>query len=226
LQEIEMEVEVEKINTTHDLAERAQDGFPRLSEQGRRVALATHRLLARGLPVPDYGIAAAAGLDIQQVRKEMDQWPGVYRNDSDRVVGFWGLALEGMSHSFEVEGVGLCTWCAWDTLFLPELLQKTARVTSPCGLTGTPLSLVVTPTDVTTSHDDLTVSFVDPGECEVDSDRLISTFCNRIHFFESPDAAWEWKEAGQEDVTLLSLQEAFEVGRACNLLRFGDSLRR
>lgn len=206
------------------LAERVNTSFPKLSERGRRVALATHRILARGTPVPDYGIAAATRLDIQEVREEMADWPGVYRNDHGSIVGFWGLALEGMPHHFEVDGVELSTWCAWDTLFLPELIQKTARVRSPCGLSGALLSLQVTPTGVSTPHEGLVVSFVDPGEGTVDRNRLISTFCRNIHFFETRDAGLEWLETRGDELTLLSLEEAFLLGRACNQLRYGDSL--
>jgi hypothetical protein len=37
------------------------------------------------------------------------------------------------------------TWCAWDTLFLPELLEKSARVESGCDATEKPVRLSVSP---------------------------------------------------------------------------------
>ena len=36
---------------------------------------------------------------------------------------FSGLTLTSTTHSFEVRGQQLHTWCAWDTLFLPALLN-------------------------------------------------------------------------------------------------------
>ncbi len=209
---------------TLGLASRVNTSFPTLSERGREVALATHRILATGTPVPDYGIAAATRLDIQDVRDEMAEWPGVYRNDHGSIIGFWGLSLERMPHGFEVDGVQLCTWCAWDTLFLPELIQKTARVSSLCGQTRVPLVLEVTPIAVTASPPDVVVSFVDPGEGNVDRDRLIATFCNHIHFFVTRDAGMEWLESREDEIGLLSLNDAFELGRTCNFLRYGDAL--
>ena len=41
-----------------------------------------------------------------------------------------------MSHRFEVAGRTLYTWCAWDSLFLPQILGQEAEVESTCPLTA------------------------------------------------------------------------------------------
>ncbi len=38
---------------------------------------------------------------------------------------YWGLAIAETKHRLEVDGRALYTWCAWDSLFLPEILQRT-----------------------------------------------------------------------------------------------------
>jgi alkylmercury lyase len=41
-----------------------------------------------------------------------------------------------MHHRFEINGLTLWTWCAWDSLFIPEILAQTARVASRDPETG------------------------------------------------------------------------------------------
>jgi alkylmercury lyase len=61
------------------------------------------------------------------------------------MVGFWGMALATMPHRVSVDGRQVPAWCAWDTLFLPELIGETATVESSCPTTGESVQLVVAP---------------------------------------------------------------------------------
>jgi hypothetical protein len=115
---------------------------------GRRAAPARGHL---ALPAASRGRAGRAGTPRRSggaatgaVRELLDSWPGVYREDG-RMVGFWGLALGQMPHRLYVDGRELRAWCAWDTLFLPELIGKPARVESSCSTTGQRVSLEVMP---------------------------------------------------------------------------------
>ncbi len=206
------------------LARRIEARFPKLTERGRHVALAVHRTLALGQPVPDYAIAAATGLQIMEVQEEMADWSGVYRSESGRIIGYWGLALGKTPHEFEVEGRTLYTWCAWDTLFLPELIGKDATVRSRSAVTGEPITLQVTAHAATSPNPDVVVSFIDPESCDVEGDQIISSFCCHILFLASREGGEEWAAQKGEGTYLLSLQEAFELGRACNALRYGSAL--
>ena len=69
----------------------------------------------------------------------------IYTDNQGRVVGFGGLAAAPMHHRFEVEGRELSTWCAWDSLFIPEILGRPARIASPDPENGETVRLVVTP---------------------------------------------------------------------------------
>ena len=207
------------------LAERIVERFPLLTERGRRVALTAYRTLAIGLPVSDYSIAAVAGHDISEVSEEMADWPGVYRSDSGRIIGFWGLALEETPHEFEVEGRTLYTWCAWDTLFLPDLLGKEALVLSRSGASGAEVSLRVTPSGaIPTDGHDIVVSFVDPARSDAEGNRMISTFSHHILFFSTRQEGERWASEQGEGAFILSLDEAFELGRRTNRLMYGEAL--
>ena len=115
--------------------------FPSLEPESARVASHLYRLLAQGEPVAPRALADAAGLAEEQVREILAPWPGVYREE-DRIIGFWGLTPRPFSkHLFKVDGRQLYTWCAWDTLFIPQILGRTAEVESPCPVTGETIRL-------------------------------------------------------------------------------------
>jgi alkylmercury lyase len=208
------------------LAKRIGDSFPTLTERGQKIALAIYRALALGTPVPDYAVAASTGLQIQEVQAEMEGWPGVYRSDTGRIVGFWGLALTDMPHELVIEGTALTAWCAWDTLFLPELIGKPTEVRSTCATSGAPIDLLVSASGVTsrgaTSEGDIVLSFVDPEQADVDGNKVISSFCHHILFFSTRTDGERWLDGRTDDAFLISLSEAFALAKATNASRFFD----
>ena len=71
------------------------------------------------------------------------------RDDDGNVIGTLGLSQNRKwSHRFYADGHELRTWCAWDTLFLPQVLHKKARVESESPVSGTKIALTVGPEKV------------------------------------------------------------------------------
>jgi alkylmercury lyase len=99
------------------------------------LALALLQELAGGEPVTPAALAAASARDEATVTAALARWPNVKLDDRGRVVAFSALSLRPTAHRFEVGGRPLYAWCAWDTLFLPALLGKPARVRSRCPVT-------------------------------------------------------------------------------------------
>ena len=121
-----------------------------------------------------------------------------------------------------VEGRVLSAWCTWDTLFLPELLAETVRVTSRCPATGQPISLMVGPDGLRDLHPaEAVVSFLVP-ESGFDTG-VIQSFCHFVHFFASAEAGRPWTTE-HEGTFLLSVDDAFELGRLTNRAAFGTAL--
>jgi len=192
---------------------------PRFDEEEQRIALALYRLLALGAPVAGDALAQAADVPTERVGEMLDESPEVFRDGDQRVVAFGGLSLDATKHRFEVDERRLFTWCAWDTLFLPELLDRTARVTSKCPVTGRAIELTVTPNGVDhVNPADAVLSMRAPTDC-CGGDDLIARFCRHVHFFASPDAAEPWL-ADQGDGFVLSIEEGFELGRLANHTNF------
>ena len=216
--------ERETMQTGHDrletLAETVARAEPYFDEPSRRVALATYRRLAQGTPAPAEEVAESAGETMGLVERLLGWWPGVFRDDRGDVVGFWGLTIGKLvpTHAIEVQGRRLFAWCAWDTLFLPGILGAEARVESACPVTEETISLLVRPDGVAeTSHPQAVVSFLVPSTA-FDAD-VIQSFCHFVHFFASREAGEAWS-AEHPGTFLLSLEDAFELGRLVNARNF------
>ena len=91
---------------------------PELDPTGQRLAVTVYRSLAEGEPVDEDLLVERSGIAAAQVARALDAWPGVFRDEAGRIIGFWGLCIPRTAHRFRVGGRELHTWCAWDTLFL------------------------------------------------------------------------------------------------------------
>jgi alkylmercury lyase len=191
------------------LAESLAGTFPGCDDAP--LARALLRELARGEPVTPTTLAAVADRDEQQATETLARWPNVRRDEHGRVEAFGGLSLRPTNHRFEVAGRQLYTWCAWDTLFLPALLDEPAQVTSTCPATGAAVRLTVVPDRVLASHpQDVRVSFPPAGQASTAD--ILESFCCHVHFLAGEDAATEWvrRHAG---TFVLDLDDAFGLGR-------------
>jgi len=202
------------IPSVEQLAGALRGALPDLDSEEKRIALSTYRLLAAGRPVSTTQIAEHAALPQERVESALATWPAVFRDGDGRVVGFWGLTVAEMPpHEIEANGVRLWAWCAWDTLFLPEVLGADVRVRSSAP-TGEAVELLVAPDGVRSARPaDLAVSFLRP-DGPFDND-VITSFCHFIHFFPSWTAGEQWV-AEHPRTFLLSLKDAFHLARVSN----------
>ena len=204
------------------LAAELANAMPSLDDAGQRVALATYRLLANGDPVAAEQVADRAGLAVGDVRRLLEEWPGVYLRAGE-LIGFWGLALADMPHVLRVGGRELRAWCAWDTLFLPELIGQAAEVESTCPTTGDTIRLEVVPGDGVHELSPATavLSFLRPDR-PFDAD-LVMSFCHFVHFFRDEAAAEAWT-AKHSNTFAISVAQGFEIGHLSNRRKFGRAL--
>jgi alkylmercury lyase len=174
------------------------------------LALALVQLLARGKPVTAAMLAAAGKRPIDEVAAQLARWPNLERDGDDAVIGFSGLTLRRTAHSFQVDGRQLHAWCAWDTLFLPSMLGRTAHVRSACPVSSRAVELVVAPDDVEHANPPgIHVSF--PPLASTKTADITRTFCCHVHFLAGADAARTWHET-HPDGHVLDLTAAFELG--------------
>lgn len=196
-----------------DMAEAIEAAMPVLDKRDQQIAAAVHRAMSKGEPVEPEAIARVGGVSLDQVNERLNTWPGVFRDDSGRVVGFWGHAIEKLDPEYRLVAAGKTTyaWCALDTLFIPGIIGYEVRVEASDPISGEPVSLVVDRAgtrDVTPTG--ALVSMVIPdGPFGYD---VIESFCHRVLFFASQETGDKWVDA-HEGTMLLPVDQAFEVGR-------------
>jgi alkylmercury lyase len=201
------------------------------SADERRVAVVLYRELAKGKAVSADQLAKALGISSAESSAllQRDSIRLFVHPDTDgRVLGFGGLAAAPMYHRFEVEGRSLWTWCAWDSLFIPEILGRTARVTSQDPETRESIRLIVTPDQIeSVVPNGAVVSFVQPeGEAfGTSAANIMANFCHFVFFFSSRASGESWV-ARHPGTFLYDLEDAFALAKRLNARNFGTELTR
>src|SRR5260370_2815629 len=156
-------------------------------------------------------IASALDLPQQTAREVLHKM--CERDGDGNVVGIAGLSQNQHPHRFTVNGIRLSTWCAWDSLFLPVMLQQTALVSSSCPTTGETIRLTITPEGVTSYQPASTVISIvipQPTTSGLESvEEIWTTFCHHVHFFASPQGAQDGVAARGQKIAILTIAEAF-----------------
>lgn len=194
-----------------EIVARLQKANPGLEPREQRYALTLLRTLAEGAPVEVATLAERTDQGTREAAAFIEGLPGVYRDDDDRVIGFWGLTVAQMPpHAYRVRGRDLFTWCAWDPFILTPWLGGEAEIASVDARTREPISFRIADGVVRDlSHGDLTLSFTLVDEWRED---VIASFCHFIHFFTDEASAQAWIDANP-DTFALSLADAVELGR-------------
>ena len=181
----------------------------------RRVSGELYRQLAAGRSVRLDDVAASLAVPSTRVKEALERatLSAIEYDEDRRVVAFGGLSLKPTSHRFQVGEQTLYTWCAFDTLFLPQVLKKRAQVESTCPVSGRQVHLTVTPNGIDNcSPQAAFVSLVTPDASQLKG-KLKATFCCHVHFFASEDAASTWLSK-HENAVVLPVVEAFELAQA------------
>ena len=220
-----------KVPTLSEYWQQLEPHLPPFSPEERRVALALYREVAKGQPVDEAQLGRVLGISATESRALLQRDSInflVHRDERGHVLGFGGLAAGPMHHRFEVDGRMLSTWCAWDSLFIPEILGRPARVVSPDPESGEPVRLVVTPDRIESVEPaGAVVSFIMPDAQAFGSSavNVIVKFCHFIFFFSSRLSGESW--IGRHPGTFLySLDEAFVLAKRHNARNFGPELAR
>ncbi len=205
--------------------------LPSFNAEEQRAALALYHQLAKGQPVGLEQFALALNVPAGQAKELLERGPIkslIYSDEQGRVVGFGGLAVAPMHHKFSVNGHALWTWCAWDSLFIPELLGETAHVESPDPETGEVVRLEVAPNGViAVEPDSAVVSFLkaDSSAFAESADSIIAKFCHFVFFFATRKSGQRWV-ANHPGTFLYTLDDALRLARRLNARSFGLELAR
>ena len=138
------------------------------------------------------------------------------RDSDDNIIGIMGLSLnDRWDNKFSVNGKTLNTWSAWDSMFLPALLQQTATIESRSPVTLDNLKIIVGPQGVVRAEPAgmaVTMVAFDPQDHDTgDLSAIWGDLCRRVHFFANRSEAARWAK-GEDDVVILTAEEAYDLG--------------
>ena len=197
--------------------------FLNLSIEEQKISIELYKFLAAGKPVPIKMLAESLGLPTEVIDNVLNKWLGVYFDDDAQIIGYWGLTLTPTSHRLLIDSQKLYTWCAWDSLFIPEILGISALVESACPITGEKISFTVTEDGVKDINPSgAVISLITPEESKLRENVLVN-FCHYVHFFNSTESANNWISERPE-IFIISIEEAYYLGQKKNEVQYKDAL--
>lgn len=194
-----------------------------LSEHEQKVSIKIYELLSQGAPVSIKKLAEAVTMPEVKVNNIIDRWPGVFRDYNGLIVAYWGLGLVEMAHTIKIDDRILYNWCAWDSLFIPSLIGKSTQIESTCPVTKEKIQLTVSKEGIEVKPPSTVVSFVNPEAGVKFDDNVITSFCHKVYFFSSAEAASEWI-AENPGTIIISVEDAFSLGQKKNETQYKDVL--
>jgi alkylmercury lyase len=191
-----------------------------------RVSVSVLRVLATGYPISRQDLAARLtrnrppGGEVDSeifLSAAMDRIPNLELDEHGRIVGC-GLTLAPTDHQIIFSGPPLYTWCAFDTVLFPALLERSAEVRSRCQATGIPIRCSIGVEGIEAVVPAAAVISVIEPKQEAARCEAGGSFCRHSHFFASPAAAGRWlatHEAGQ----VVPIAQAHVIARHIRALR-------
>jgi alkylmercury lyase len=167
-------------------------------------------LVETGQPLSLTRLARLVRMNLADLAAHLAHVPDTEFDAQGNIVG-WGITLLPTRHQFCLKEHPFFTWCAFDTVLFPPLLQVEASVQSRCSATGQPITFVAPHNGAITDLLPATsmVSLIVPTErCKC----VRGTFCAQSLFFQSEEAASPWI-ALHSDAVLLSVKEAAYLGQ-------------
>src|SRR5260370_35412550 len=202
----------------NQLAAGSVECFATFNLVEQRLALRLFRLLAEGQPVPRKVLAERLEVPDETVNRILDGWPGVFSDNEGRIVGYWGLSIPAAyssPHTLRINGRILSAWCAWDTLFLPQLVGHTADIESASPSDAGIVRLTITPQQVERVEPvGSQMSVLVPDAQEIQQ-TVLTSVSHSVHFFPSRQAA-QSRTAQHAGTFLLSIHESHVLARLKN----------
>jgi alkylmercury lyase len=160
----------------------------------QRLSLALYRLLGSGTPTAREQLAAACSVPQDRIEPFLREFlpSAVALDDRGAIIAFSGLSLVPTHHRFAVDGTMLFTWCAFDALFLAEILGKPATLITQCPGSGAELTVELAPGELRGARPaDCVLSIVTP-DTKACCDNLRKAFCDHVNLFKDEQTFRAW----------------------------------
>ena len=189
--------------------------LPKLSELEKRVSTYLYIELVKGYPVPLAKIEKQFSIPEEQVRKLLGELAYVEHNQNDEIIAYRGVTLSPTKHTLVTEDSTVYTWCAFDTLFLLDLIDKPAHIHSTCAECDK--KLMLKPSMLASSqfeNTSIVMSFLVP-EPSAYQESLRASFCCKVHLFCNAACGQQWTSQ-QNNIELFSVDDSLTIARERN----------
>lgn len=197
---------------------------PDLDERTSKFLGALLREVAKGSPVTQeksYEIAAELNLSEKETKLFIEA--ATERDKEGRILGLIGLSQNEYANKFEIDGEKLHALCAWDTLFLPQLLMKTAKVEVIDSQSKETVKVEISPEKIVSISPSTAVLSIVIPEGEIENlQQVYGIFCSNIRFFASEKNLRDWFEHREYKPLVISIEEGFALGT----LSFGNIIEK
>ncbi|WP_444993890.1 organomercurial lyase [Aliikangiella sp. IMCC44359] len=189
--------------------------LPKFSELEKRVSKYLYIELAKGYPVPLAKIVKQLDIPEEQVRKLIDTLAYVEQNQNDEIIAYRGVTLSPTKHALVTNNSTVYTWCAFDTLFLLDLIDEPAHIHSTCAACNK--KLILKPSKLAGSqfeNNSMVMSLFVP-EPSAYQESLRDSFCCKVHFFCNETCGQQWSSQ-QSNIELFSVDDSLTIAQERN----------
>lgn len=189
----------------------------------QRASVAVYRLLARGCPVSFQALASALKVPVGDIVALLETLPSsAFEKDKEgRITAFIGLSLAPANHRLLIDGKTLYTWCAFDALFIPEILQSDGEIRTTCPGSGKAVTVRLNHEKILSVKPKSSVASLVSPEREDYCRDVRGTFCDHVNFFTSIEAFQAWA-VGKNGFQAVPIAEAHLLARKRNQWRYPD----
>lgn len=214
-----------KPDDTFALAERflEQNYLEENPPELQRLIITLYRLMLGGEAVEMRALARALEQEEAGVRDLLKLVPEAAYDlgDDGRITAFIGLSSVPTRHRLITNRAILYTWCAFDALFLPDLLGIAAEIESLCPAGGGTIRIRLDAGRLErATPSEPVLSLVTPDRKAFAKD-LRGEFCCHVNFFANRDLFTKWA-GGKAQMGAVSLPEALRLANQRNADRFPD----
>ena len=216
-----METNIQNQFSSKDFLKLLPEALISLTRKKQELSLAIYKGLEKGKAVSIDDLKSTTTLSRDVINDFLSEWPGIFYDDAKRIIGYWGLAIQEMLHKIELKDKTLYGWCAWDTLFIPQLIDKDAIIRSIDNTTKEEIVIEIDRQgNLISGNDDIVVSMLTVDE-EKFKENVVTSFCHFIYFFKNKTSGEVW--VSKHDGTfLITLKEAIELSQTKNRLQYKD----
>lgn len=189
--------------------------LPKFTELEKRLSKFLYIELVKGFPVPLAKIVEQLHLPEEQAIELLDALDYVEQNQNNEIIAYRGVTLSSAKHTLVTAESTVYTWCAFDTLFLLDLIDEPAHIHSTCATCNKKLMLKPSMLDGSKfENSSVVMSFLVP-EPSAYQESLRASFCCKVHFFCNLNCGQQWSSL-QSNIELFSIDDSLTIARERN----------